>query len=143
MCMVAVSERAIHISDHSVQPASHWISDNLHHLDRSAVAQVSRIPSNGIAMPSSDLLNLGRTLHVGVLLMGGTTELLDIAPLDLIHHMARGGFVHNFPDEIIPPNLKAQALDIKSHWVNETGEPAKLTGGMNVEVTVGGRALAA
>jgi len=69
--------------------------------------------------------------------MGGTTEILDIAPIDLIHGMARGEFVQNFPDEIIPPNLKAQALDTKFHWINETGKPAKLTGGMNVEVTVG------
>lgn len=81
------------------------------------------------------LRNPTRTIHAGVILLGGTTEVLDIAPIDLLGGLSKE-FTSTFPDEILPASMKAQAIDVQIHYVNETGKPAKLTSGMTIEVTV-------
>ncbi|KAI0202871.1 class I glutamine amidotransferase-like protein [Astrocystis sublimbata] len=77
-----------------------------------------------------------RKIHVGVLLMKGETELLDIAPVDMISALTRR-FVDSLPDDLGPPGFKDGALDIEVHWVTEDGPsvPAKLTAGMRVVPT--------
>jgi len=44
--------------------------------------------------------------------------------------------INELPDELIPQGVKKQALDIKFHWVNQTGEVAKMTAGLLVQPTV-------
>lgn len=61
------------------------------------------------------------------------TELLDIAPIGMLHGLSKE-FVESFPDELLAPSLKAQAVDFKFHWVSEFGEAAhsRLSGGMSI-----------
>lgn len=60
------------------------------------------------------------------------TELLDVGQIDLIHALSK-----NFLDEMpVPEEVKAQALDIEFHWVNETGKMAKLSSGLPIQCTV-------
>ncbi|KAK6376366.1 hypothetical protein LTS17_006961 [Exophiala oligosperma] len=40
-----------------------------------------------------------------------------------------------FPDELMPPRIKAQALDIETHWVNQSGKTARLSGGIFLQPT--------
>jgi hypothetical protein len=63
------------------------------------------------------------------------TEILDVAPIDIFNALT-SRFLHNFPAEILSEHLRAQALDIVFHWVNETGKPAHLTAGGIINVTV-------
>lgn len=94
-----------------------------------------------------------RPIHVGVFLTNGyiylllllfsysylthasVSEILDSAPIDLL-----GGFdrttLKEFPDDFMPAAMKAQALDFVFHWVNETGETARMTSGLSVVPTV-------
>ncbi|KAI8627406.1 class I glutamine amidotransferase-like protein [Xylariaceae sp. FL1651] len=74
-----------------------------------------------------------RTVHVGVILMGGETEFLDVAPVDMIHALDKK-FIEPFPDAIVPPALKAEAIDFKFHWVSEAGEatPSRITSGLRI-----------
>ncbi|KAF2717748.1 class I glutamine amidotransferase-like protein [Polychaeton citri CBS 116435] len=81
-------------------------------------------------MPTS-LARLNGTIHVGIILMNGETELLDVAPIDLLNGLDRK-FVSNMP---LPDSLKAQALDIVFHWVNETGSLARMTSGATIQTT--------
>jgi len=62
----------------------------------------------------------------------GETEILDVAPIDLLH-----GFSKKFT-EILPisEELKANPLDIRFHWITEKGTPAKLTANMTLSATV-------
>lgn len=78
-----------------------------------------------------DLSNPGRTIQVGVILMG-ETEILDVAPIDLLH-----GFSNRFI-QVLPlsDELKAKALDIDTHWITETGAPAKMSANMTIQATV-------
>ncbi|KAK0742421.1 class I glutamine amidotransferase-like protein [Apiosordaria backusii] len=62
-----------------------------------------------------------RTVQVGVVLLGGLTELLDVAPIDLFHSLTPK-FLQPFPDAFIAPHLKQQAVDMEFHWVTETGK---------------------
>lgn len=97
-----------------------------------------------------DLAKPNRTIHVGVILMDSyvfegppcslltrdrETEILDVAPVDLLYGMSKH-LVHDFADGFMPPNLKEQALDMDFHWVNQTGKTARLTGGLRVQPTV-------
>lgn len=61
------------------------------------------------------------------------TELLDIAPVDMLHGLTPE-IVSTIP--FIPPAIKEQTLDMKIHWISETGGPARLTGGLTVQPTV-------
>jgi hypothetical protein len=67
--------------------------------------------------------------------MASKTEILDLAPIDLLNGMSRD-FVAALPTEMAPDEIKAKALDFEFHWVNETGKTANLTGGLNIEPTV-------
>jgi hypothetical protein len=83
---------------------------------------------------SSFLRNPGRTIHAGVFLVGGVTELIDVMPMDLLHGMNKkflGDFAEVFGKEAVD-----QALDIEFHWVNETGKTAKLTTNITMKATV-------
>ncbi|KAL4943087.1 hypothetical protein BDV06DRAFT_150529 [Aspergillus oleicola] len=82
-----------------------------------------------------DLRNPGRPIHVGVVLLNSTTELLDIAPVGFFSSISHN-FLKDFPAEMCPDEMKAQAPDFVFHWVTESGEaPASLTGNMNVVPT--------
>jgi len=60
------------------------------------------------------------------------TEILDVAPIDLLNGMSKE-FMRVLP---VPDALKAKALDVKFHWVNETGKVARLTSGISMDATV-------
>ena len=60
------------------------------------------------------------------------TEILDVAPIDLLNGMSNR-FIHDLP---LPDVIKAQALDVSFHWVSEEGETATLTGGLTIQCTV-------
>ncbi|KFY75550.1 hypothetical protein V499_04486 [Pseudogymnoascus sp. VKM F-103] len=83
-----------------------------------------------------DLSNPNRPIHVGVILMGGITEVLDVAPIDMIYSLGKD-FISTFPDALVPPSLKARAIDFKIHWVSETGETtySQLTSGLRIVPT--------
>ncbi|KAK6842927.1 hypothetical protein PG995_001943 [Apiospora arundinis] len=90
-------------------------------------------------MPSSiDLSKPHRRIEVGVLLMNGMTEVLDVSPIDLIHGMGKG-LLDNIADDFFPGDntkLKAQGLDIGFHWVSESGQGTnRLTSGMSIVPT--------
>jgi hypothetical protein len=83
---------------------------------------------------SSFLCNPGRTIHAGVVLMGGETELIDVMPIDLLHGMSKkfmGDFVEFYGQSAVD-----QGFDMKFHWVNETGKTARLTSNVIIEATV-------
>ncbi|KAL4948806.1 class I glutamine amidotransferase-like protein [Aspergillus filifer] len=83
----------------------------------------------------TDLRTPGRPIHVGVVLLNSTTELLDIAPVGFFSSIS-SSFLKDFPPEMCPDEMKAQAPDFVFHWVTETGEaPASLTGHMSVKPT--------
>ncbi|KAM0350527.1 hypothetical protein ACHAPU_003008 [Fusarium lateritium] len=82
-----------------------------------------------------DLSNPTRTIHAGVILMNSETELLDVAPMDLLHGLSKHwnksfGFV-------LPDGVESQAIEIEFHWVskNEPALPNKLTTGINLVAT--------
>ncbi|CRK25056.1 Isonitrile hydratase like protein [Verticillium longisporum] len=82
-----------------------------------------------------------RTIHLGVILLNrqvetllSETEILDVAPIDLIHGMSKH-FIDSMPDGFMPPELKAQALDMEFHWVSETDGPCRLTSSISMNPT--------
>ncbi|KAG8628833.1 hypothetical protein KVT40_002698 [Elsinoe batatas] len=79
-----------------------------------------------------DLRNPGRTIHVGVLLANGMTEILDIAPVDILHSLSND-FLSRMA--YLPDNLRSQGLDIKFHWVTENGEAGDVTSGIKIRAT--------
>ncbi|KAI6382032.1 hypothetical protein MCOR25_000911 [Pyricularia grisea] len=62
--------------------------------------------------------DLDRPLHVGVVLMGGETELLDVAVIDMFSGLNKA-FIKTIPG--VPEELQAQAIDVVFHWVSEAG----------------------
>ncbi|ETI25113.1 hypothetical protein G647_04485 [Cladophialophora carrionii CBS 160.54] len=80
-----------------------------------------------------DLSKPNRPIQVGVILLNSETEVLDVAPIDLLHSMSKK-FVAAL-EPFYPGDIAAQALDIEFHWVNETGKTAKLTGGISLVPT--------
>ncbi|KIW28101.1 uncharacterized protein PV07_07786 [Cladophialophora immunda] len=80
-----------------------------------------------------DLSKPNRTIHAGVLLMNSETELLDVAPIDLLYSVSKN-YVQTL-EEFAPEGMAAQALDIEFHWVNQTGKTARLTGGVSIQPT--------
>lgn len=76
-----------------------------------------------------------RRLQVGVILLGGTTEILDIAPVDVLTAMSKDA-ISIFPPEVVAEELKKQAVAVDMHYVNESGKPARVTSGMSLNVTV-------
>jgi hypothetical protein len=63
------------------------------------------------------------------------TEILDVAPIDLLHVVSKE-FIARFSDELVSPEMKAQGLDIEFHWVNQTKKPGMLTGALQIQPTV-------
>ncbi|KAK4168406.1 class I glutamine amidotransferase-like protein [Cladorrhinum sp. PSN259] len=81
-----------------------------------------------------NLSNPNRPIHIGVILMAGVTEILDVAPIDMIHGLTKN-FVEPLPDHLVSPNLKAQALEaVHFHWVSEAGPSvaSRLTSGISL-----------
>lgn len=58
-----------------------------------------------------------------------------MAPVDIFNALDKKTLA-NFPEFLLPSDLKATAFDVEIHWVNENGGPAKLTSGMTVQTTV-------
>ncbi|KAK7754421.1 hypothetical protein SLS62_003715 [Diatrype stigma] len=82
-----------------------------------------------------DLKNPDRLIHIGVILPDDVNELLDVAPIDVFHTLSKEN-ARTFPDELLPPSLKAQAIDLQLHWVSPTGKaPSRLTAGLTVVPT--------
>ncbi|PHH91657.1 hypothetical protein CDD83_10810 [Cordyceps sp. RAO-2017] len=86
--------------------------------------------------PAIDLSNPGRTIRVGVILLGGVTEILDVGPVDLLHSISHA-FVDNLPDAHFPAELKAEALSTEFHWVSEAGRSraSELTANISMNAT--------
>ena len=62
--------------------------------------------------------------------------MLDVAPIDAIYSLSKQA-ISDFAGDLLPSHLKAQAIDLKIHWVSETGkDPIRLTGGMRILPTV-------
>ncbi|KAK2592699.1 hypothetical protein QQS21_009600 [Conoideocrella luteorostrata] len=87
-------------------------------------------------MSPFDLSNPDRPVRVGVILMNGVTELLDVAPIDLFHGMSKA-FTDQLIDEFITPAMRSQALDMECIWVSEVGptDQNRLTSGLNITPT--------
>lgn len=70
-----------------------------------------------------------------------TTEHLDVAPAGLFACISRD-FINEAPPSLIPDELKAQAPDVVTHWVTESGStpdaatPGQLTGDLKFVPTV-------
>ena len=48
-------------------------------------------------------------------------------------------FTQDFPPQLLNDKLRAEALDVEFHWINETGKEALLTGGAVIKPTVSPR----
>lgn len=64
------------------------------------------------------------------------TEILDVAPIELIHSISKY-FVQQIPDALVTPEIKpltAQAVEFVFHWVSEAGpsKPSRLTSGIQL-----------
>ncbi|GAM90002.1 hypothetical protein ANO11243_080420 [Dothideomycetidae sp. 11243] len=81
-----------------------------------------------------DLANPDRRVNVGIILTGGITEILDVAPIDLVHGLSPS-VVKGLP---VLSSFEHQAIDIAVYWVTENGRPAKLTSGITMQATVSG-----
>ncbi|KAI1075218.1 class I glutamine amidotransferase-like protein [Whalleya microplaca] len=68
-----------------------------------------------------DLAKPDRTIHAGVILLNAETEIMDVAPIDFLYGLSHS-VVDGMPDEVCPPNFKAQAIDLQIHWVSEKGK---------------------
>ncbi|KIW17679.1 hypothetical protein PV08_04874 [Exophiala spinifera] len=95
---------------------------------------------------SFDLSKPNRPIHVGVILVDSLssnpflqqafriTELLDIAVVDLLSGLDKS-IAATFPDALMPPHVKAHALDVETHWVNQSGKTARLSGNISLQPT--------
>lgn len=68
-------------------------------------------------------------------ILNSRTEVLDLAPIDLLNGMDKTG-IKGFPSELVSDEIKAHGLDMEFHWVNESGKTASLTSGLNIQPTV-------
>ncbi|KAK5991947.1 hypothetical protein PT974_05341 [Cladobotryum mycophilum] len=87
-------------------------------------------------MPTFNLSKPDRPVEVGVILMNGETEILDVAPVDMIHCFGKQ-FIETLPDEWVPKGVKAQAIDFRFHWVAQRGDAvaSRLTSGITLVPT--------
>ncbi|EJP63764.1 DJ-1/PfpI family protein [Beauveria bassiana ARSEF 2860] len=68
-----------------------------------------------------NLTNPYRAIQVGVILLqGGLTELIDVAPIELLTHVSHK-FVDPLPEAVVPNHIKQQAHEFQFHWVSEEG----------------------
>lgn len=66
-----------------------------------------------------------------------TTEVLDVAPIDVIHGIYTK-FIEDWPEQVLPSALKKESLDMQFIWVSEHGAangPMRLTSNMNIVAT--------
>ncbi|KAH8714002.1 hypothetical protein BB8028_0007g06640 [Beauveria bassiana] len=78
-----------------------------------------------------NLAKPNRPLHVGVILTKGTTEMLDVAPVELFTWMDKKSLQFlNFPPEMIE-----DGIEVVMHWINEDKEPAAMKGGAKIVPT--------
>lgn len=65
------------------------------------------------------------------------TELLDVAPIDLLHGMSKC-FADDMPDFFMSSEVRDQCLDAEYIWVSETGSSGQnsLTTSMKITPTV-------
>ncbi|KAL7893465.1 hypothetical protein HDV63DRAFT_408346 [Trichoderma sp. SZMC 28014] len=80
------------------------------------------------------LSNPNRSLQIGVFLPASTTELIDIAPVDLFNGL-RPHFLSTVPPNAMTDGMKASAVPRDISWITEGGKPAQLTAGLKVEAT--------
>lgn len=117
------------------------ISNSLNHSVATLVQLQARKPNyqslsiTKMAINTVDLRAPNRTLHVGVILPGGETEILDVAPIDYLSALTHR-FIKDVPDELFSAEQKKEAIDVEFHYVTEKGEPARMTAGMRLMATV-------
>jgi hypothetical protein len=59
-----------------------------------------------------------------------------VAPIDFLNGLTPE-FLSGFPDEMLPSELRAQAVDFEFHWVAKDGKaPSQCTAGINIVPTV-------
>lgn len=64
------------------------------------------------------------------------TEILDVAPIDLLNGMTKS-LIDNVTPDFLPASVEIKALDIGFHWVSESGQGTnRLTSGMSIIPTV-------
>ncbi|KAF7550487.1 hypothetical protein G7Z17_g5658 [Cylindrodendrum hubeiense] len=72
-----------------------------------------------------------RKVHAGVILVKGTTELLDVAPFEFFAWVGKDSLkMLNFTPEMIE-----EGLDVELHWVTEDGGPTKMKSGAQIMPT--------
>ncbi|KAM0720654.1 hypothetical protein Q7P37_004791 [Cladosporium fusiforme] len=81
-----------------------------------------------------DLKKPHRPLRVGVILLDSRTEIMDIAPIDLIAAPTKEN-MEFMPEYLITDQMRTQTMDIETHWVTESGKDAQLTAGATVKAT--------
>ncbi|KAI6754520.1 hypothetical protein HG530_012272 [Fusarium avenaceum] len=87
-----------------------------------------------------DLSKPNRTIHAGVILMGGQsyseTEILDVAPIDFLNGITPK-FWNNGLKGFVPDEYESQTVDIQFHWVSKNGpaSPSNLTSGIKLVAT--------
>ncbi|KAH7316868.1 class I glutamine amidotransferase-like protein [Stachybotrys elegans] len=83
-----------------------------------------------------DLSKPYRPIQVGVILLASTTEILDVAPIEIFNSFSED-YLKGFPEEIVPKELKAQAVKFEFHWVSAAGPSGteRLTSGVNIVPT--------
>ncbi|KAK3998052.1 class I glutamine amidotransferase-like protein [Cladorrhinum sp. PSN332] len=75
-----------------------------------------------------------RPIHIGVILMAGVTEILDVAPIDMIYGLTKH-FLDQVPSTLVGSQLKSEALEeAHFHWISEAGPsvPSRLTSGISL-----------
>ncbi|OAA53191.1 ThiJ/PfpI family protein [Cordyceps fumosorosea ARSEF 2679] len=74
-----------------------------------------------------NLTNPDRAIRVGVILLKGIAELIDVAPVELFRHVSHE-FVDYLPSSAVPAQLKPQAHHFEYHWVSEAGSKSLMKG---------------
>ncbi|KFG85387.1 ThiJ/PfpI family protein [Metarhizium anisopliae] len=81
-----------------------------------------------------NLTNPGRILRVGVVLLKGIVEIIDVAPVDQIHQIS-DRFVNPLPSSVVPDDLKPYAIKTEYHWVSEAGPGTLVNGTSGIVVS--------
>ncbi|KAJ4159551.1 uncharacterized protein LMH87_008449 [Akanthomyces muscarius] len=80
-----------------------------------------------------NLTNPDRVIRVGVILLKGIAELIDVAPVELFRHVSHE-FVDFLPSSVVPDQLKPQAHNFDFHWVSEAGPALPMPGTSGVTI---------
>lgn len=107
------------------------ILKSLLHPNRPEISTTPPLPhSQNSKMSCLDFSNARRPIEAGVILLG-SMEILDVAPIDLLHGISKNVDILPITDE-----LKAKAPEINIHWITEEGEPSKLSSNITIQATV-------